>query len=394
MRGTAVYFTIGLLSIPTLIFAACTKQGSTVVYANGILTTYDQAYDDLHNLQRRFEDALGLNTSVNFTNGYNPSHLAGAGDLIESAAQLFSSSVSNYDLNTILLQIYPEITTQKILFVGHSQGTFYANELYNYLLAHGETNGAVGVYNVATPASSVAGYATVPNEGAYLTSMNDKVINAVRDVAQNAGAAQPLPANIAIPLSPQEAANQFGGHSFSGVYLANAAPRIVFEIEGALGKLTAADSTSSSQADVSATDAGCFTPPPRNFSYYAQRLTFAVADPVAGGVVASGRVIIAAGESAYVAVAAATQAVNLAFASAKKMLTGTVIITAQGTIASIGNYLSSIFVDTGNGNPHVPPASTSTAPIAVIRVSPPQAPPPSTKPPLPPTANATSTPSR
>lgn len=246
---------------------ACQDRGYTIIYVNGILTGQDSAIDqkiDIKNLVP--PDVMGEPVAVEL--GYNPSHLAGFGDLIESASQLLDSSVSNYDLNTILLQIYPEVTTRKILLVGHSQGTFYTNEIYNYLLAHGVEKEAIGVYNVATPASFVSG------GGAYLTSINDKVINAVRALAP--ATKQPLPANINIPLSPEDITDKFGGHAFSGVYLANAPARIVSEIDGALGKLVAGENQNTA-------DAGCFTPPPENLSYQAQKLAFAVADPVVSG---------------------------------------------------------------------------------------------------------------
>jgi len=79
----------------------------------------------------KFEEKTGR-TDIQFTNGYNESHIGGFGDLIESASQLFNYPISNYDRDNILRQIYPEITTRKILLVGHSQGTFYTNEIYDY----------------------------------------------------------------------------------------------------------------------------------------------------------------------------------------------------------------------------------------------------------------------
>src|SRR3989338_11490059 len=180
--------------VPLIVLASCNSTGYTVVYINGILTTKKYAKLNANKLQ----DYLGyeLNSeSLAVHSGYNESHIGGAGDIIESASQLFNSPVSNYDRNTILLQLYLEITTRKILLVGHSQGTFYTNEIYNYLLANGERKEAVGVYNVATPASSIGGYENVPDKGAYLTSSNDKVINLVRNLASKTNAKQPLPAN-------------------------------------------------------------------------------------------------------------------------------------------------------------------------------------------------------
>ncbi|MDO8560606.1 MAG: lamin tail domain-containing protein [bacterium] len=297
------------LFLPFGVFALCSSDGYTIVYINGIRTkSIDDANTDLNELQRKFIKYSYLNGVV-FHTGYNPSHLAGAGDLIESASQLFDSSVSDYDFKNILLQIYPEVTTRKILLVGHSQGTFYANKIHDYLLANGEEKGAVGIYNVATPDSSVAGYENVPSQGAYLTSQNDKVINAVRAVALKVGAKQPLPANIDIALTPQEAADPNGGHSFSGVYLSNAPVRMVSEMEDALNKLNV------SEAQDIQDGVGCFIPPPKNFSYRVQQGLFAVADPMASGAV-----------SAYNAEQAMGTALGNALAGAAKEIKNTAMV--------------------------------------------------------------------
>ena len=200
MKFLTIPLSIIFILIPFVTFAFCSSDGYTVVYINGILTKQDDANNDVNALQRQFFKKSNLKGVV-FRNGYNESHIAGAGDLIESASQLLNSSISNYDRDTILLQIHPEVTTRKILLVGHSQGTFYTNEIYNYLTTHGEPKESVGVYNIATPASFVSG------DGAYLTSKNDKVISAIRDTALRFGANQPLSANITIPLASEEASS-------------------------------------------------------------------------------------------------------------------------------------------------------------------------------------------
>src|SRR3989338_5664894 len=238
--GLSILF---VLLLPHNVFGACNTDGFTVVYTNGIFTpTKDLADQDRYKLADYFTKTI-KRTDIKFLTGYNESHLGGAGDIIESASQLFNSPVSNYDRNTILLQLYPEITTRKILLVGHSQGTFYTNEIYDYLITHGASKESIGVYNVATPASSIGGYENVPDKGTYLTSSNDKVINLVRNLAFKANAKQPLPANADIALTAKETADPFGGHSFSGVYLANDSIRIVSEIENALKKLSVTEIT-------------------------------------------------------------------------------------------------------------------------------------------------------
>jgi hypothetical protein len=130
IRGL-VYLLIFL--IPINLYAACSAAGSTVVYVNGIFTSKEKAMIDLEELRDAYIERT-QETDVFFINGFNVSHLEGAGDVIQTVAQMNGKSVSNYDLNEILLQIHPQIQTRKVLLVGHSQGTFYTNEIYRYFL--------------------------------------------------------------------------------------------------------------------------------------------------------------------------------------------------------------------------------------------------------------------
>ena len=274
MKYFVGFFILFIFLLPYNVFAGCNSDSSTVVYINGILTTYPDALKDLDNLRIGYVKKTG-DYFTNFIVGYNESHIAGLGDAVETASQILNSSISDYDRNTILIQIHSQITTRKILLLGHSQGTFYTNEIYDYLTKHGEPESALGVYNVATPASFVAG------DGAYVTSKNDKVINFVRvkaSAASKIGAKQPLPANIDISLTSAEAADRNGGHSFSGVYLTGATAKIVSDVDSALKKLLATEIPDSAKA-------GCFTPPEKSISYRAQEAIFFVADPTARGAV-------------------------------------------------------------------------------------------------------------
>src|SRR3989338_7457423 len=222
---------IGLVLFPAVTFAAsCSPSGMTVVYVNGILTTYPEAKRDLGMLQTEYIDRT-RDYSTNFLTGYNQTHLAGGTDIIQSAAQAFGKSVSDFDLNTILMQIQPQVSTRKILLVGHSQGTFYTNSIYEYLLKNGVPTEAIAVYNLATPADRVAG------EGKYLTSTNDKLINGIRPLMSKFGAKLPLSANVTIPIPPNEINEKAGGHHFGSSYLAMETERIVSDITNALGKL-------------------------------------------------------------------------------------------------------------------------------------------------------------
>jgi hypothetical protein len=264
MKQTALYIGFLVLFAPQLALAQvipCSANGYTVVFVNGVFDTLDQARADKQSLEK-YLDAVPFDEPINIQLGYNPTHLAGAGDLVQSLAQEFSYSVSDYDLQTILMQIYPEVTTRKLLLVGHSQGAYYTSELYNYLLAHGEPKEAVGVYDVGTPAPQVAG------GGKYLNSSSDLLLTYLRDVL-HFGA---LPSNVFIPLLGEDITSTWPGHSFIGAYLAGAPERVVSDISGELSALV---------PTFSADKGGCFTPPDSTIGYKTQRLIFAVADPTA-----------------------------------------------------------------------------------------------------------------
>lgn len=272
MRRNIVYVLLGVVLIggPEVALASvCAPTGVTVVYVNGILTSRDDVEVDAQRLQKTLGYQFG-NESLMVRFGYNSSHIIGLGDAIETVSQIFNKPISNYDRDTILLQIHPEITTRKILLVGHSQGTFYTNEIYDYLIANGVPKESIGVYNIATPASSVSG------NGEYLTSQNDKVINAVRIAASTIGVEQPLSANITIPPTLIDDM----GHSFGSVYLAEAPVQIVTSIDSALKKLVSGEVSTT-------TEGGCFIPPAKNISYYAQNSAFLIADSVASGATAA-----------------------------------------------------------------------------------------------------------
>lgn len=262
MRRRASIILSLVFLIPNLAFAACTSSGGTVVYVNGIFTSLTDAQKDLKKLKEKYQERT-KDYTINFTNGYNPTHLGGLGDVIQSVTQAFVKPVSDFDLQTILLQIHPEVKTRKLLLVGHSQGTFYTNEMYDYLLSHGEPKEAVGVYNIATPASYVAG------NGKYLTSSNDKLIQLVQGLASNWNAKEPLPANILIPLTPEQEVDPNGGHSLSGVYLAEASDRIISDISVELAGL---------KATYASETGDCFTTPPLDMAYKSKQALFAITD--------------------------------------------------------------------------------------------------------------------
>jgi len=242
-------------------FAACSVNGATVVYINGIETTKQQADSDTNLLRRILAQSFG-SSDIQVIAAYNPTHLDGIGDELESISQAFSSPISDFDLDTMLMQIAPELTTRKLLLLGYSQGSFYANELYRYFVSHDVPPQSIAVYEVATPAAAVEG------SGAYITSGNDSLINQVRVWDAEAGIPQPLPANAAIPPEPGDSVGPFGGHHFGSDYLTGAGKRIRSDITTALGKLNAPE-----------TDKPCFMPPSPSLSYRVQKMLFSLGDP-------------------------------------------------------------------------------------------------------------------
>ena len=264
--STTLFFIV--LAIVTLPFLAeafsCNREGYTVVFVNGILTEQDSALESKINLTDLLPPER-LGEKINVQLGYNPSHFAGLGDFAQSVAQVYDIPISNYDRDTILRQIHSEVTTRKILLVGHSQGTFYTNELYKYLIGNGVPKESIAIYNLATPASYVA-----DGSNNYLTSGTDNVVNWARVKAAQVNAPPPLPSNIFLQVSPQEAADAWGGHSFSGVYLDRAAEKITSSIQSILGKLVASETANTDD---------CFDPPSETLSYKAQRAMFTVGDP-------------------------------------------------------------------------------------------------------------------
>src|SRR3989344_236986 len=217
-------FSLVILLVPNSALAMCTSGGATVIYVNGIFTSLADAREDLKKLKTEYQKRIG-DYKTAFINGYNPSHIEGYGDLYKSILQAYQnqeSFVADTDLTTILLQIHPQVKTQKVVLVGHSQGTYYTNDMYKYLAGHGVSQNSIAVYNIATPASFVAG------GGRHLTSATDKVINKVREALKHApsvesfgaGAAlatvpqtqpkDPLSSNTSFVLSPTEVADENG----------------------------------------------------------------------------------------------------------------------------------------------------------------------------------------
>ncbi|MEK7601528.1 MAG: hypothetical protein AAB480_03300 [Patescibacteria group bacterium] len=320
MRKVFVFILL-IVFLPNGVMAlGCSLNGYSVVFVNGVLNDQEKAQVGKAALEEKYK-FLSKRNDVSFYLGHNQSHIAGLGDFAQSVGQIFDNPISYYDRDTILREMHSKITTRKVLLVGHSQGTFYTNEIYSYLVEHGVPRESVAVYNLATPASRVAG------EGGYLTSANDQLVLRVRQYAAAAGAPEPLQSNILIPIRAEESTKLFGGHSFSGAYLTGAAARIVGDIEKALSELRA--------SEVSESD-GCFTPPSATVTYKVQKLGFAALDPLANKSVnaaaGTGKAIAAATQKAYAAAAALARTIKSAVAN----FTGNTQVSAatQGAAAA------------------------------------------------------------
>lgn len=318
-----------IILLPFFVYAeTCKNYGLTVVFVNGILTNQDSAIEQKIDLKDILPSDIN-NEPVNVELGYNPSHIAGLGDVVQSVSQVLGSSMSDFDLKTILMQIHSEVKTQKILLIGHSQGTFYTNEMYNYLTTHGVPKESISVYNIATPASFVVG------GGKYLTSGNDNLINSVREWTASVDAKQPLTANILIPLSHPEEKGLTRGHSLSDEYLAGGANRIVSDITKSLNILKVDNTKKESDND------GCFESLPTTFSYRIQKSVFAVADPFAqttiNTAVTTRRAVASAGLKVVSGIATVINAVNNSLSGLSPSKSSSLNDAISNNLASVGS---------------------------------------------------------
>ena len=211
------------MCFPNVTLAQCSVDGYTVVYINGINTSYGDANSDTNIFELKYDGISRLpKPKVSFVLGYNQTHGKYI-DLGKAGLQAYEQNVlEDFNLQSILADLHEGIQTRRVLLVGHSQGTFYANAVYDFLISHGMEPSAVAVYNVATPAAYVEG------GGAYLTSSNDRAINHARSVETDSGSLVALPANITLEVPKEEENDQeAGGHYFSSDYLALADHRIV-----------------------------------------------------------------------------------------------------------------------------------------------------------------------
>ncbi len=246
----------------------CSVNGYTVATINGVFTDKDGAIGNRDKLKDFLDDSFN-NESLVVDFLLNPSHLGGVGDILKSIYQgLFDSeTVEDYDLVEILQDASEKVATQKLLLVAHSQGNFYANSFYDMVAdkAGGVPAESIGVYSVATPSSRVAG------GGKWLTSDTDKVI---------AGVVGHIPfRKIMEPNTHIELQNGDDslGHNFSGIYLKYQNGKIISDIESSLDQLKTNNAQDAQKS--------CLVPPKLSIVHKIEGAVFAVADPIANGVI-------------------------------------------------------------------------------------------------------------
>jgi hypothetical protein len=118
-------------------------------------------------------------------------------------------------------------TGSKVLFVAHSQGTLFANDLYDALSSGSEYTipaASMGIVSVANVTTGVRGAFS-----RYVTNRKDLPVNGLRVFVSP----EILPWNVDLPFTLSDPA----GHNFVAVYLAFARATIVASMQQALSQV-------------------------------------------------------------------------------------------------------------------------------------------------------------
>lgn len=103
---------IFFLIYPNLSFSAqCSETGYTIATINGIFTDKREAEDNLLALINKFHSYTYNNQNIDYQYLYNPTHLAGAGDLVDAVKQGLFDQKSDYDLVEMLNDASQKVTT-------------------------------------------------------------------------------------------------------------------------------------------------------------------------------------------------------------------------------------------------------------------------------------------
>ena len=137
-----IYLVLLVLATPfSSVFAEnlsteCSQNGYTISTINGVFTDKKEAEDNQKWLKYYFEYYFGETYNgqkIDYQYLLNPSHVGRLGDLVKSVYQKYFDEVAveDYDLVEMLKSASEKVRTQKLLFVAHSQGNFYANSFYD-----------------------------------------------------------------------------------------------------------------------------------------------------------------------------------------------------------------------------------------------------------------------
>ncbi|MBY0472819.1 hypothetical protein K2Q00_00855 [Patescibacteria group bacterium] len=275
MKKLHLYIVVSVLALPLVSFpvhkvfagtsSSCSAYGYTVAFINGSFDTLEKARSNTTALELLLPESY-KKEPITVVLAYNPIHLAGVGDMVETVSQMLFNPISNYDFYNLLRELSQKDATQKLLLVGHSQGALYANSLYEHLTVHDTPPTSIGLYAVATPANYVAG------GGTYINSYEDAVIFSARAVAEKMKAPLPLPNNVDLSGS-LALPDLLQTHGFLS-YVQDAKARMVSDIYKELSSLK-------NRPGEGAQAGPCLMPPAESVSDHVQKVLFAVADPVA-----------------------------------------------------------------------------------------------------------------
>ncbi|MBI5448504.1 MAG: hypothetical protein HY939_07275 [Gammaproteobacteria bacterium] len=226
-----VLFVAIILVAPTFVFAqvnnTCSSSGYTIETINGVFTDEKGARLNKQALELYFFEGTynGEPLTIDFL--LNKTHKIL--DITDTAIQKTFEGVDMWDPDFLkmLNDASTQVKTQKVLLVAHSQGNFYANNVYKVVTDDGDVSKkSIGVYGVASPASYVAG------DGRHLTSSTDKVI---AFLVENVLPGTIAPTNDAIDYKWSDDPM---GHDFAKVYLEYRPKKIVDDIKWSLDKLS------------------------------------------------------------------------------------------------------------------------------------------------------------
>jgi hypothetical protein len=239
------------LSIASAAELSCSKNGTVVIYTNGVLTTREQALRTLDHLR-----GLGLNQSIDekgkveYTLGYN-TNVSGLNDFLEASVQAIAqylgadNQYANFSLilaglldvpaplvtalrgafnnlatttpligdTSILAKMYADNVMsanggKKVLAISHSQGGFLVNAAFQLANSDGFKADLFSAVEIATPASFIA------SRGLHLTYEEDAILNVPGALTWN------VPRLNVLPPAPGASLSERLLHAVNEVYLA------------------------------------------------------------------------------------------------------------------------------------------------------------------------------